>query len=296
MKVLDIHTHLQLNLPGVPHNPHRAKMPPLLIRLYELMGYKFLFWKEGNYPEPMRLLISLDNQLRISMASRDNLIRYMNSTGVDISVVMPISPFVTSREYLQTIEGEKRLLTFASAHPSDSQWRENLHRDMEDGCRGVKIHPILQQLHPQDEFYFNLLEEFQKYNKPVLTHTGEFEYFIPRNPYSIYGKVNYFEKLVAAFPQVPIILGHMGTFDPWSAIELARRYENVYLETSFQPVSIIRKAINEVGSHRVLFGSDWPESGQKAPLQIAQKAAGKDKTLAERLLWKNAIDLIGPID
>jgi len=295
MKVIDLHTHLELNLPGIPQDNRRNKPPRLFMYLYEMMGYRSPFWGKGNYPEPVRMLISLDNQLRLSMASVDKLLACMDRSGVTVSVAMPIAPYITASDYLARIESIPRILTFSTVHPQDRSWEDTLRRDMERGCRGVKIHPIAQGLDPEGEFYFHLFEELEQYGKPVLAHTGEFEYFIPKSPYSVYGQIPRFEKLIASFPRVPVILGHMGLFDAQVAIELARRYENVYLETSFQSVAVVRRAIKEVGRHRVIFGSDWPESEQWMPLRIARRAAGKDRDLAERLLWKNAQQLIGPV-
>ncbi|MEW5783472.1 MAG: amidohydrolase family protein [Bacillota bacterium] len=296
MKVIDIHTHLELHLPGVPQDPQRKRPPRLFMKLYEKMGYSTPLWRSGNYPEPIRILISLDNQLRLSMASAENLLAYMDRSGVSVSVAMPIAPFVSSQLYLDKVAGNPRLLAFAGAHPDDTAWPANLRAAMVGGCRGLKIHPIAQQLEPSCEFYFNLLEEFRAYGKPVLTHTGTFDYFIPRSPCAAYGSPERFRKLISSFPDVPFILGHMGIHEREAAIALALKYDNVYLETSFQSAAVIRRAVRQVGRERVLFGSDWPESEQLIPLKMARRAAGRDSDLAERLLWKNAEALIGPVD
>jgi len=295
MKIIDIHTHLELHIPGIPQDRKRKKPPRLFMYLYEKLGYSFPLWKKGNYPEPIRVMISLDNQLRLSMASAENLLRYMEQSGVDFSVAMPVAPFVSGLDYLEKIKDRPRLLAFTSAHPDDPGWKDKLHQSMAGGCRGLKIHPIAQQLDPEAEFYFNLMEEFRRYNRPVLTHCGVFEYFITRSTSSAYGKPAAFEKLISSFPDIPFILGHMGIHEPDEAISLAEQYDNVYLETSFQPWSKIRKAVNKAGSHRVLFGSDWPESEQLTPLKIARRAAGEDRALAEAIIGKNAEALIGPV-
>ncbi len=296
MRIIDIHTHLELNLPGIPGNTHRKKPPRLFMYLNERLGYNSVLWKKGNYPDFIRMLISMDNQIRLSMASVENLIREMDSNDVSVSIVMPIAPYISSQDYLNKIENEPRLLTFATSHPSDQNWIGNLKEAMNKGCRGLKIHPILQELSPQSEFYFNLLEEYRGYGKPVLTHAGEFDYFIPHSKYSRFGRLSQFEKMVSSFSDIPFILGHMGLHDSEGAMQLAVKYENVYLETSFQSVNTVRKALKLVGENRVLFGSDWPEAEQRIPLNIARKVAISDHNLAERILWKNAEDLLGSVD
>lgn len=294
IKIIDIHAHLELNLPGVPQDPSRRKYPRLFMYLFEKLGFR------GNrrkrpLPEAVRILISLENQLRLSMASRENLLGNMDRNGIDVSVLLPIAPFSTSEDYLEKVKDEPRMLTFASAHPLQGDWAGRLHAAMENGCRGLKIHPILQELEPSSEFYFNLLEEYGKYGRPVLTHSGPFNYYIPRSPYSLYGSVSRFVPLISSFPHIPFILGHMGIHESGDAIQVASQYENVYLETSFQSLRSVREAVKTVGKERVLFGSDWPEADQGTSLKIARKAAGSDRDLMERILGKNAESLIGPL-
>jgi predicted TIM-barrel fold metal-dependent hydrolase len=79
---------------------------------------------------------------------------------------------------------------------------------------------------------------------------------------------------------------------PDKGIELARRYENVYLETSFQPLRKVKEAVDVAGRERVMFGSDWPESDSKYALRIARKAAGEDDGLRERLRGGNILVLV----
>ncbi len=44
-----------------------------------------------------------------------------------------------------------------------------------------------------------------------------------------------------------------------SSIEVAKRYPNIWLETSGQmDVEVLKKSVKELGSERVVFGTDWP--------------------------------------
>lgn len=292
--IVDAHAHLHTPILGVTPEPERRRMTRLLMWGYEVMRFHNPFrnplWK-GEPPEPARMLIAMENQVRLSMGCKENLLRYMNRNGIDKSVVLPIAPFSTSEEYLRECAGEPRLIPFASVHPSGN-WEKDLHKAMEGGCRGLKIHPILQRIAPEDPFYFHLMEAFAPYGKPVLAHTGEFDYYVVRDGYASYGDVRRLEKLIASFPQVPFILGHMGLYHPERAIELARRYPNVYLEISFQPLPVVKKALRAAGKDRVMFGSDWPESDSRYALRIARRAAGGDRELEEKLTGGNILALL----
>jgi hypothetical protein len=163
---------------------------------------------------------------------------------------------------------------------------------MEAGCRGLKIHPILQRIPPEDRFYFELLEEYRRYGRPVIAHTGEFHYYVTPDPCSLYGDTTRFEPLISAFPDVPFILGHSGLYYPEKAIELARRHESVFLDTSFQPLRVVREALAAAGRDRVMFGSDWPESNQRFALGIARKASRGDPELERKILGGNILALV----
>lgn len=288
--IVDAHAHLEVNIYGVTTRPERRKSTRLLMWNYEVLGFNNPLWR-GEPPEWARIIIAMENQMRLSMGCRENLLRYMDANGIDVSVVHPVAPFSEPEDYLEACAGERRLIPFTSVHPR-GDWEEGLKAAMQGGCKGLKIHPILQRLEPEDPFYFDLLEAFAPYGRPVMAHTGEFDYYIVKDGYSAFGDTLRLEKLVAAFPQVPFILGHMGLYYPRKALELARRYENVYLETSFQPLRVVREALRTAGRERVFFGSDWPESDPRYSLRIARRAAGSDGELRERMTGGNILALL----
>ncbi len=288
--IVDAHTHMDAAIYGVTTDSSRRKSTWLLMKNYELLGFNNPLWK-GEPPEWARIVIAVEGQLRISMGCKENLLHYMDKNGIDRSVVCPVAPFAAPADYLEECEGEERLIPFTCAHPSPD-WEKELHRAMQGGCKGLKIHPILQRIPPEDPFFFDLLEAFAPYGRPVEAHTGEFSYYVTDDGCSPYGDALRFEKLIAAFPGIPFIMVHTGLYYPEKALEIARRYENVYLETSFQPVRVVREAVRAVGRERVMFGSDWPESDSKYALRIARKAAGEDAELRERITGGNILALV----
>lgn len=290
--IVDSHSHLDLTLPGMVAHPERKREPMGFMWSYENMGFRNPLWS-AEPPETVRILISAEGQIRLSMGCRQNLLSFMDRSGIDRSIVLPVEPFSTSSGYVEECAGEPRLIPFASSCPGDD-WEGRLHRAMEAGCRGLKIHPILQRIPPEDSFYFDLLEAYRKYGRPVITHTGAFDYYVTPDPCSEYGCTPRFESLIAAFPDVPFILGHSGLFHPEQAIELASRHESVYLETSFQPLKVVRQMLGVAGRDRVMFGSDWPETNQKHALRIAQKVTGDDPELRDKLLGGNILALVSP--
>src|SRR5262249_3034014 len=92
-----------------------------------------------------------------------------------------------------------------------------------------------------------LLEICQAHDAPVIVRTG----FHPCEPLL-------FLPLAEAFPEVKIILAHMGGRIFSDAMIVAERAANVYLETSAQMPMAIVAAINHIGAERIVFGTDTP--------------------------------------
>jgi hypothetical protein len=104
--------------------------------------------------------------------------------------------------------------------------------------------------------YIPIMELCRKYKKPIMFHTGYDGGKVPmgyRNPIM-------FEPLAFEFPDVPIMICHMGKYDMVFfeyAMMLARKNQNVYLTTSNTKMEFIERAVAEIGPERIVFGSDW---------------------------------------
>ena len=58
---------------------------------------------------------------------------------------------------------------------------------------------------------------------------------------------------------------------------------------------MVSKALDEVGEERLMFGSDWPFGRQRVELSIIMELTEGNPALREKLLWKNAESLVGPV-
>jgi len=118
--------------------------------------------------------------------------------------------------------------------------------------RGIKLHPLLDGYLPDDPLVWPLAELAAGRGLPVLVHCGHPPFSLP---WSI-------EQLAARFPELTVILGHMGHGNiVWidGAIEVAQRRPNVFLETSGMPMGPkIAEAVCRLGAGRVMYGSDSP--------------------------------------
>lgn len=291
-RIIDFHTHIGDVINGFdPVYTPQEKPFRFIIHLFSKIG----FWSPFPGPTPawMRIPLAVETQMRHSWGFKDRLLDCMSKYGITSSVVHPIEPMTPTEKIFNECKSNKNLIVTASVDPKDPKKIEKLKRYMDMGCAGLKLHPILQRTSPEDKSYFEIIEEYKRYNRFVLFHTGEFDYYITKTNFYQYGNLKLFEKIISAFPNVKFVLGHTGLHTPEPAIELAIKYKNVYLETSFQSAKSIRNIISKVNHSRVLFGSDWPGSFQIYNIKIMKKAVAGNRELSERIFYKNAQELLG---
>jgi predicted TIM-barrel fold metal-dependent hydrolase len=149
------------------------------------------------------------------------------------------------------------------------------------GFVGVKLHPIRDGFHPNDPAVHPLMELARELDVPVLIHSGHPIFSLPW----------IIEELTVNFPDVKVILGHMGHGNVVyinSSIEIAKRSESIFLETSGMPMPTkVRDAIEALGPTRVLYGSDMPVFHPQSEIDKV-RLSGLSDELVDRVLDKNA--------
>lgn len=145
-------------------------------------------------------------------------------------------------------EDESRLLPFCTVFPQQPRAVPELDRCVEElGAAGVKLHPWLQGFSPLDEGMGVLGAALSRLRLPVIFHDGT-----PPNSSPL--QVAYFAE---RHPDVPVILGHGGLHDLWTeAIAAVQRVPNLWIVPSGTPPFGLRRMVHEIGTNRMLFGSD----------------------------------------
>lgn len=134
--------------------------------------------------------------------------------------------------------------------PSDEL--ESLIKNNLDVVKALKFHPYHSATpfdSPRIQAYFYLA---QKYNLPVITHTGIGNC---DNCQLVY-------KMAKQYPEIKFIMAHLGlASDNLEATELCNKQDNLYGDTAWVPVSSTQLFIQKNGSEKILFGSDNPIDG-----------------------------------
>lgn len=222
-----------------------------------------------------------------------DLLRIQHTAVLPIAVALPFSndPTLYQLDAIHRAKVAHRLVPFASVHPNDGQATAKLRRYRERGVRGVKLHPEMQRFYPDCDEAMTIYAECRRLRLPVIFHAGrsgiEPEFLRP------YALIRRLRRAVEEFPDVHFILGHAGARDSEEAAELARRRDNVWLEISSQGLTRIYELHRDLGSHKLLYGSDWPFYPQAVALAKVLLITEHNEHARERILSTNAHELLG---
>jgi hypothetical protein len=168
----------------------------------------------------------------------------------------------------------EKLIGFMTVHPHDPGVMDEIDRCVGDlGLRGIKLGPNYQHFDPLSEEAFRVFRRAEELGLPVLLHQGtspvrfaELDYAHPRH----------IDKVAIAFPELRMILAHMG--HPWQidCLVVIRKHPHVYADISanfYRPWSCynaFRHATEWSVLHKLLFGSDFPIASPQETLDALQ--------------------------
>jgi predicted TIM-barrel fold metal-dependent hydrolase len=193
-------------------------------------------------------------------------IEAMDSAGVELGLISawhgPEGPLISNDEVASFVAAQpKRLAGLASVdlYKPMSAVRELRRCVKELAFKGLRVVPWLWSLPPNDRRYYPLYAECVELGVPFCTqvgHTGPLRSSETGRP------IPYLDDVALDFPELVIVAGHIGY--PWTEemIALARKYQNVYIDTSAYtakryPPELVRY-MQGGGRKKVLFGSNYP--------------------------------------
>ena len=220
------------------------------------------------------------------------LLQAMDEHGIDMAVVSPFQDYPgpdaesLSRVYEASRAYPDRFVPFARRDPRYGDIvLQKLGEAIEKfGVRGLLFNPLTTQTPIHHPALLPLMEAMASYNLPVLIPTGN----------SYFGLPEHVVVLAKTLPSLKIIIGHMGTAPHATrAIDIAGRFENIYLETSLQQsTNRISLAVNSCGAEKIFFGSASPY-GHSFPEKEKIMGAGLKQLEQGLVLGFNAQKILG---
>ncbi len=155
-----------------------------------------------------------------------------------------------------------KFVGFAYVDPRRDDCMEMLRHGIEDlGLKGAKFGPIYNGVHLSDPRLEPVYDYLQKNNLPLTMHMGT---TFARNAPVELGRAIHVEPVALKYPDLTMVLAHMG--HPWfdEAIVVARKQPNVWLENSalfyrpWQYYNILVLAEEYRIADKIFFGTDFP--------------------------------------
>ena len=196
------------------------------------------------------------------------------------------SPMEALVDTADTVQANEDMFSLVQDIPNLYQWvvidpRNDITFEQADRmlkskkCVGIKLHPRLHQY---------TLEE---YGEKIFSFAENRSAIVQMH----YGKENYVD-LADAFPHATFIVAHLGGALHINAVKNAK-HRNIYTDTSGMASlknKLIEYAVSQIGSDRILFGTDTYAAGaQRGRIEYAM-IPQEDK---ENILFNNAKRLFG---
>jgi predicted TIM-barrel fold metal-dependent hydrolase len=254
----------------------------------------------------------------------DSLLEAMRTSGVERAVVLPIDsglhqemPLTLTEKtnhHADEVANHSNVISFVGIDPrrGETGLKELERAVKEKGCRGWKMYPS-NGFYPDDKDFDPYYELCVDLSIPILIHQG----FSPRFKHVKYARPVYVDRVATDFPDLKIILAHVGF--PWTdeTLMIASKNPNVSVDVSgWQYASSVPMKVYQmvadakvmrVFPNRMLFGSDYPLFEDTMPLrdwveffkglQIppemtdqGYKQVREDEI--EKVMWKNAARII----
>lgn len=232
--------------------------------------------------------------------SPQNLLSCMNSSKIDYSVILPLAK---GKDDVQSLNEWVRsvcapgMIAFGAIHPLMDGLEDELDRLASSGIKGVKMMPLLQMVYPDDPRCGRLYEAVIRRDMMLITHAGK----DPLDRDEIFGTPDRFAKVIESYPDLRLILAHLGGLRMWEDVRkyLLPAEGDVLFDTSYASFYMgtkeMAELINDLGTDRVLFGSDypWEDPGRAANIIKGLDLSEKE---VELLLWKNAAELLDIVE
>ncbi len=220
-------------------------------------------------------------------AALAELAHWEDQAGIDMAVVMPFPiEKPDNRALTETLAGDPRWIACCQVNPGHgaAAVAELRQAATEWGCRMLKLMPARYNAAPTGPETRALMDVARELGIAVNVHSGGNN----SHPLEI-------GALARRYPEVPIIMDHMGyRYEGRAAILAAQDNPNLYLGTTiaaFEP-PFVAAAVKEVGPERVIFGSNYPSCYPDLAVE-ALRRGNFGREAEELILGGNLARLLG---
>lgn len=240
------------------------------------------------------------------------LLASMQRAGVDHSVVLPVvtnpAKTVSVNDFSLSMAQADARIFFGGIHPDTPDALGELERIAQAGLKGIKIHPVYQDVCIDDRRFLRILEKAGELDLIMVMHAGDDIGF----PGRVRCAPAMIRRALDQVGPVKLICAHMGGWRNWDQVKEYLLDTSVMLDTALSHGDLVPleegslsgeelhlmdeeafcRLVRDFGSTRILFGSDSPWSDQAASKAwiLSTKLTDEEK---ENILGRNAAALLG---
>jgi predicted TIM-barrel fold metal-dependent hydrolase len=183
----------------------------------------------------------------------DEMLAAMDDAAVDMAVGCSLGQMIDNGYIAEVMQTHPdRIVGFGQVNPRLPGAVAEIARIADAGLRGLKLHPTMHGYHFADHGLLDpIFGACAEHRLVVLVNALDDPFCAPLAV----------EEISRVFPEVPLLLAHMGTV--WNVMEallVAERNEHVYLETSSTQLLEVKLAYGRLGAAKLVMGTDWPGS------------------------------------
>lgn len=236
----------------------------------------------------------------VRVRTPEEMVAEMDAAGIDAAVLTSMgdaSGPVASSELVLTLCDEYPQRFFGAFCYDPARPRASIDRfeDLLETGRFVSalVLPWAFDLAPDHALWFPLYAFAERRGVPVTIQVGHTAPLFR----SALGRPMLVESAALAFPDLKIVLGHLGW--PWvdEVLALAGKYPNVFVDTSAHtpskfPAALLEFMQSRTGSTKVLFGTDYPALELGRAVSSAKRLKLSTPAL-NNYLGQNAMNVFG---
>lgn len=250
-------------------------------------------WPDAVAPAAIASLQRLGTLTAFYDGTISGLRASMAANGVDTSVVQPVatkaSQVVSINDWAAAVSGGG-VVVFGAMHPEFDDPAGEIARMAAMGIRGIKLHPEHQTFAPDEPRLEPIYEAAAAHDLILFFHAGADELHE-----TVRGTPESFVAVLDAYPDLRVVLAHLGGYRVWNHVAELLVGRDVYLDTAYTlghlPDADFVEIVHAHGAEKILFGSDGPWTEPAAEVAWLSRLP-LSEGVAEAVLGGNAQRLL----
>lgn len=204
------------------------------------------------------MIIDVNNQIGKRRSRPEvtagELLEAMDAAKVEKAIVFCFSTSMDNASVHKAIvQHPDRLIGLYTINPWQEDALQHLEEALSSGYAGMRLDAIRSGFAMNDlDLLGGLLERCAQEQCPVWAYGAT----------EVFSSPILFQELAENFPDVPLIMGHMGfSYEATSAMGVAQRNTNVYMDIAGNMFANVKRVVSRVPIEQILLGTGTPEVG-----------------------------------